>query len=54
LARLRVALRHANKTELGASLFATGSLEVDLVKRRVSRANVEVHLTPIEYELFTN
>jgi two-component system KDP operon response regulator KdpE len=53
LARLRVALRHANKTESGASVFAMGDLEVDLVKRRVSRANVEVHLTPIEYKLFT-
>jgi two-component system KDP operon response regulator KdpE len=53
LARLRVALRHANKTESGASVFSTGDLEVDLVKRRVLRGGSEVHLTPIEYKLFT-
>jgi two-component system KDP operon response regulator KdpE len=51
LARLRVALRHASKTESGASVFSTGDLEIDLVKRRVLRGGAEVHLTPIEYRL---
>ncbi len=52
LARLRVALRHASKTESGASVFSTGDLEVDLIKRRVLRGGTEIHLTPIEYKLF--
>jgi two-component system, OmpR family, KDP operon response regulator KdpE len=52
LARIRVALRHT----LGApreteAVFRTGDLAVDLERRRVTVADVEVHLTPTEYEL---
>jgi two-component system KDP operon response regulator KdpE len=52
LARIRVALRHS----LGAprdsgAVFRTGDLTVDLERRRVTVADVEVHLTPTEYEL---
>jgi two-component system KDP operon response regulator KdpE len=53
LARIRVALRHAAKTEGGESRFALGDLEVDLARRRVTREGKEVHLTPIEYKLLT-
>jgi two-component system KDP operon response regulator KdpE len=51
LARIRVALRHAAKTEAGESRFAVGELEVDLARRRVTLGGQEVHLTPIEYRL---
>jgi len=52
LARMRVALRHAE----GASApdqgpFEAGELRVDLARRKVTRSGVEVHLTPIEYNL---
>jgi two-component system KDP operon response regulator KdpE len=53
LARIRVALRHAAKTDEGDSQFALGELKVDLVRRQVLLREVEVHLTPIEYRLLT-
>ena len=55
LARIRVALRHANiaaRQEPGG-MFAVDSLKVDLVHRRVHVGDREVHLTPIEYHLLT-
>ena len=55
LARIRVALRHANiaaRQEPGG-MFAVDSLKVDLVHRRVHVGDREVHLTPIEYRLLT-
>jgi two-component system KDP operon response regulator KdpE len=55
LARLRVALRHqARLHELNAShVFIAGDLQVDLASRRVTKGDVEVHLTPTEYRLLT-
>lgn len=55
LARMRVALRHATRTtqDLDTPTFAVGALRVDLVQRRVSVAEQEVHLTPLEYRLLT-
>jgi two-component system KDP operon response regulator KdpE len=53
LARIRVALRHAAKTEGGEVLFSLGELKVDLARRQVLLRDVEVHLTPIEYRLLT-
>jgi two-component system KDP operon response regulator KdpE len=53
LARIRVALRHAAKTDEGASQFSLGELKVDLVRRQVLLGDREVHLTPIEYRLLT-
>jgi len=55
LARMRVALRHASRSETQpeTSVFGFGDVEIDLAKRRVTRGGVEVHLTPIEYKLFT-
>lgn len=53
LARIRVALRHASapaeQTEAG--VFATGTLRVDLLNRRVYDGKEEIHLTPIQYRL---
>ena len=52
LARVRVALRRQQRAggEQGAEL-AFGEVTVDLVRRRVTRGGVEVHLTQIEYRL---
>src|SRR4030088_35498 len=53
LARIRVALRHATRSDQSKAdaIFAAGALKVDLVHRRVYRDDDEVHLTPIEYRL---
>jgi two-component system KDP operon response regulator KdpE len=53
LARIRVALRHASKTEARESRFSVGEIEVDLGRRRVTLAGHDVHLTPIQYKLLT-
>jgi two-component system KDP operon response regulator KdpE len=53
LARIRVSLRHADRTvrDVGEPSFGVGDLEVNLAQRRVLVAAKEVHLTPIEYRL---
>jgi two-component system, OmpR family, KDP operon response regulator KdpE len=55
LARMRVALRHAN--EKGDSeppaIFESRDLRVDLTRRQVFRGGEEVHLTPMEYKLLS-
>ena len=53
LARMRVALRHASRPADApeAPVFEAGQVRVDLVRRRVYRAEEEVHLTPTEYKL---
>ena len=53
LARLRVSLRHAERTvrEVGEAVFTAGDLEVNASLRRVLVGGKEVHLTPIEYRL---
>jgi two-component system, OmpR family, KDP operon response regulator KdpE len=52
LARVRVALRHAARTAgSGATVLRLGEAEVDLERRRVTRAGREVHLTPLEFRL---
>jgi len=50
LARMRAALRRAERPA-EAPAFRSGDLEVDLVRRRVSVAGVEVQLTPTEYRI---
>lgn len=51
VARLRTALRHGTQAELGAPVFVSGRLSVDLTKRRVSIDGHEVKLSPKEYDL---
>jgi two-component system KDP operon response regulator KdpE len=54
LARMRVALRHAARTESDGPEepeFKSGPLRVNLVERRVFRDGVEVKLTKIEFDL---
>ncbi len=50
LARIRAALRRADKTEPGAA-FASGDLQVDLARRIVRVNGRKVRLTPTEYAL---
>jgi two-component system KDP operon response regulator KdpE len=53
LARLRVVLRRsiATQGDSNSTAFQVGDIEVDLLRRRVSVAGKEVHLTPNEYKL---
>jgi two-component system KDP operon response regulator KdpE len=52
LARIRVALRHAEGSASGApSVQEMGPLRIDLARREVRVGEREVHLTPIEYKL---
>jgi two-component system, OmpR family, KDP operon response regulator KdpE len=55
LARIRVALRHAEGSQDGPSqpIFTLRTLRVDLERRQVFVADREVHLTPIEYRMLT-
>lgn len=55
LARMRVALRRFGPVEEGKqeTSFALGRIRVDLEKRLVFKGQEEVHLTPIEYKLFS-
>ena len=51
LARLRVALRH-RLNRIGAdSVVKAGDVEIDLVRRLVTRAGAQVRLSPREYDL---
>jgi two-component system KDP operon response regulator KdpE len=55
LARIRVALRHVSNSpdweEEG--VFSVGELKVDMIHRKITVSDAEVHLTPIEYRLLT-
>lgn len=51
LARIRVAERHATKTDLKDNLFKSEDLEVNLADRIVKLSGKEIHLTATEYDL---
>jgi two-component system, OmpR family, KDP operon response regulator KdpE len=52
LARVRVALRHAARPSAGTEpIIRLADLEVDMDRRRVVVAGMEVHLTPTEWDL---
>jgi two-component system, OmpR family, KDP operon response regulator KdpE len=51
LARLRVALRHRLERNGAEATVKAGNLEIDLVRRLVSRGGEPVRLSPKEYEL---
>lgn len=51
LARIRVALRHAQAGGPAEPVLRFGDLTLDLAQRRVSLAQRELHLTPKEYDL---
>jgi two-component system KDP operon response regulator KdpE len=52
LARMRVALRRRTSgSQSGNQLVRAEDVEIDLARRIVTRAGIEVHLTPTEYGL---
>jgi two-component system KDP operon response regulator KdpE len=55
LARIRVALRHVSNSPDGEEegVFSVGELKVDMIHRKITVSDAEVHLTPIEYRLLT-
>jgi two-component system KDP operon response regulator KdpE len=55
LARIRVALRHAARTdaEQKEPVFVLRNLRIDFAQRIVLLDDKEIHLTPIEYKLLT-
>jgi two-component system KDP operon response regulator KdpE len=54
LARLRVALRHKIERQGAEATIVSGSVEIDLVNRRVSREGAHVKLSPKEYDLLAS
>ncbi|WP_126422710.1 response regulator [Asticcacaulis excentricus] len=53
LARIKVALRHAQKQSDVPRIFERNGLKVDTAARRVWLEGENVHLTPIEYKLLS-
>lgn len=53
LARVRAALRHRLTAQGAAAIVVAGDIQIDLLRRRVTRAGDEVHLTPKEYAVLT-
>jgi two-component system KDP operon response regulator KdpE len=51
LARLRVALRHAQASPEQRAVLEAGPLRIDLARREVTVDGAEVHLTPTEYRV---
>ena len=52
LARVRVALRRRGQvTDSPSPLVQLGDVSIDLVSRRITRGDEEIHLTPIEFRL---
>ncbi len=51
MARLRTALRHRRQGQGESAVVAVGDIEIDSVRRRVTRSGAEVKLTPREFEL---
>jgi two-component system KDP operon response regulator KdpE len=51
LARLRVALRHAQAASEQRQVLEAGPLRIDLARREVTVNGKEIHLTPTEYRV---
>ena len=51
VARLRTAIHHRLQQEGTQPVFSSADLRVDLVRRQVLRAGVEVHLSPREWDI---
>ncbi|CAG0984482.1 KDP operon transcriptional regulatory protein KdpE [Planctomycetaceae bacterium] len=51
LARIRVALRHSNKTESESAIYQNNGLTVDFIKREVKVDDRLITLTPTEYNI---
>jgi two-component system KDP operon response regulator KdpE len=53
MARMRTALRHRMQRKAEIPVVLVGSLEIDAVLHRVTRARMEIKLTPKEFELLS-
>jgi two-component system KDP operon response regulator KdpE len=53
LARMRAAMRHRMQRKAEVPLLHVGSLEVDAVRHRATRAGTELKLTPKEFDLLS-
>lgn len=53
LARMRTALRHRIERKAETPVLKVGNLEIDNVRHRVIRDDVEIKLTPKEFELLS-
>ncbi len=53
LARVRAALRHRLSAQGARSTVSAADVGIDLIRRRVTKAGAEVHLTPKEYAVLT-
>src|SRR6187549_1260772 len=53
LARIRTALRHRLERAAETPVLRTANLEIDNVRHRVMRSDVEIKLTPKEFELLS-
>jgi two-component system KDP operon response regulator KdpE len=53
MARMRTALRHRMQRKAEIPVVLVGSLEIDAVRHRVTRARMEIKLTPKEFELLS-
>jgi two-component system KDP operon response regulator KdpE len=53
IARLKVALRHAQRLNEEGAVYDSNGLKVDLAARRVTLDGEDLHLTPIEYKLLS-
>ncbi len=53
LARVRTALRHRMADSGAQTAVVAGDVEIDLLRRRVTKAGNEAHLTPKEYAVLT-
>lgn len=51
MARIRVLLRRQSKANVNIPVFNFGDVVIDLSLRKVMKANQEIHLSPIEYQL---
>ncbi len=54
LARVRVALRRSSRDDAAKTVVRFGDVVVDMERRSVTKADLPVHLTPIEYRLLTH
>ena len=50
MARMRAAIRRSNQSD-GEPIIAVNQLKIDLTQRRVTVENVEISLTPTEYDI---
>jgi two-component system KDP operon response regulator KdpE len=51
LARLRAALRHRLRQQGATPVVKAGDLKIDIARRKVTRGEADIHLTPKEFDL---